>query len=101
MELQDGGIITLEDGRELHIQPHAGRVHGAIWQNGAMIEVFYYDEPSDDFHPSDRMEISITDATGLKRNWRLNMEDAFELIEGLSKALKKCGENRVPYNVED
>lgn len=100
MDLQEGGTVTLNNGKELVIEPHEGRVHGSLWQNGAMIEVFYHKEIPDDFDPSDRMEIKITDCNGFVKGWHLNMEDALELIEGLSKAMKLCGENRVPYNPE-
>jgi hypothetical protein len=101
MDLSEGGEFTFSDGRTIVIPSDENRIHGALWQNGALIEVFFYPEPVEGLDPSDRMRLAITDANGAYQAWNCNSEDALEVIEGLSKGLKRCGELGVPYNAVD
>lgn len=100
MDLKEGGVVTIDD-KELYIEPCEYRIYGTLWKNGSMIEVLYYPPNSideEDFHPSDRMHLFITDCNGSKRGWRLNVEDALEIIEGLAKGIKLCLQDRVPVD---
>ncbi len=97
MYTTDGGTVEIE-GVELQIEADDNRIHGALWQNGAMIEVMFYEEPVEGLDPSDRMKVRITDANHQVQSWHLNIEDALELIEGLTRGIKMSMENGVPYN---
>lgn len=101
MDLQEGGTFEV-DGKTFVIEPDENRIHGALWRNGARIEVFYYPpEVEMSEHASDRMKIRITDCNGSVKGWHLNVEDALEMIEGLSKGMKMCLEDGIPYNAAD
>lgn len=96
--LDEGGTIELEGG-VFDIPADNTRVHGTLWQNGAMIEVCYYPPEIElDTHPSDRMELKITDKNLRQTSCHLNVEDALEIISGLTKGIIKCLEDKVPYN---
>lgn len=97
MYTNEGGTVEIE-GVELQIEADENRIHGALWQNGAMIEVMFYPEPVEGLDPSDRMKIRITDANHQVQSWNLNIEDALEIIEGLTRGIKMSMENGVPYN---
>jgi hypothetical protein len=44
------------------------------------------------------MKVRITDANHQVQSWHLNIEDALELIEGLTRGIKMSMENGIPYN---
>ncbi|CAN5134019.1 hypothetical protein BH09PAT1_BH09PAT1_2760 [soil metagenome] len=96
MYTTEGGTVEIE-GVELLIEPDENRIHGALWKNGAMIEVMFYGEPVVGLDDSDRIRVRITDANKQITSLRLNVDDALEMVEGLSKGIKLCLENGVPY----
>ena len=59
----------------------------AIWKNGAKIEVVYYSRPLEGEAKNDCIQLLITPAEGETRGWLMNIQDANDIIYGLSKAI--------------
>lgn len=101
MDLQSGGTIVL-GGNTIEVEPCKERIHGALWGNGALIEVLFHAEPLEGEDVSDRIQLLITPAGGKRRGWLMNVEDALEVVEGLHTGIKLAVENNVPLKpVED
>jgi len=57
----------------------------STWCNGATMEFLLYHDPLEGEHPSDRLQMIVTDCDGDKRGWLMNIEDAMVIIRGLSR----------------
>ena len=59
----------------------------AIWKNKAKIEFVYYPEPLKGEAESDCIHMLITPAKEKTRGWIMNIQDANDIIYGLSKTI--------------
>lgn len=83
------------------ITQHSQRVYGEIWQNGAFIECLVYQAAQPDCDGNDRIHLLITDATGDRRGWLMNVEDAQAIIKCLERGIEKSNEYGVPHGPMD
>ena len=82
---------------DIRIPAHSQRVHLAVWEgNGTWIEVLFYQDRQPDHIHSDRIQLIIHPADGKKRGWIMNIEDAVEIIQGLSTAINKALAANIP-----
>jgi len=96
VDLKAGGEVA---GRT--IPAHSERIYLEAWQNGAMVEVLFYEEPPDPAEPSDRIHLVVTPADGESQGWLMNVEDAIGVIRGLSVAVQAAIEAEVPIKPGD
>jgi hypothetical protein len=75
------------------------QIFKAIWKNNAEINVVYYDEKLEGEDSSDRIHLLIKPAGGKETGFILNIQDATDIIYGLSKAMSVCIENKIPPTV--
>lgn len=99
-DVQQAITVKLDDGREITLEAHSQRVFGCIWANGAVAEVLFYDEPQPGHDVSDRIHLLITPAGGERRGWLMNIEEAVEVISGLTIGMRKAIETGVPMVAE-
>jgi len=70
----------------------------SVWRNNATIQVLYYNAPPT-LIKSDVIELSIKPTDGRNaRTWLMNVQDATDIIYGLSKAMSLAIENEIPTN---
>jgi hypothetical protein len=85
------------DKPKLHDRENRDLVLRSEWSNKAWIEVYYYLEPIEGEHPSDRIHLYVKDADReLPRGWLMNVQDATDIIYGLSKAMCRAIEDNIP-----
>jgi len=87
IDMQLGGTFRCDDGREVTVEPHSERIHLTHWSNGVIFEVLLYSERQEDCVDSDRIHLLITADNGERTGWLMNVEDASEIIEGLSRGI--------------
>lgn len=78
---------------------HSCLVYEREWENGAKIQVLYWEpplKPFPDAHPSDQIQLVTTDESGKQNFLLMNLEDIFTMMEGLSKAAQRAIRDDVP-----
>jgi len=94
--IQNGGTIQFDDGTKIVIAPHSERVWIAVWHNGTTIETLCYSQPQEGNVESDRIHLVITPEGGERIGWLMNIEDAVNIITGLSRAIDKAIDYGIP-----
>lgn len=69
----------------------------SIWKNGAKIEVGVYRKPVEGEDKSDIIHLFIKPAKSKARGWIMNIQDANDIIYGLSKAISYAIDNDAPF----
>ena len=96
MNVREGGYVEFGDGSRIEVPAHSQRVHGDIWHNGCFIEVLFYEEEQPGEHPSDRIQLLVTDSEGIRDGWLMNVDDALSIVRGLVTAIQIAIESDTP-----
>lgn len=96
LDCKQGGFIEYESGEVLQVAPCAERELLEVWGNGAMIELLYHPQPLPGEDESDRIQLLVTEAGGVRRGWLLNVEDANSLIHALTIGIRLAIDDRIP-----
>lgn len=68
----------------------------SVWKNGATIRIVYYKNRQKGEVNSDRIHLLFKPEDANERGWIMNIQDAVDVIYGLSKACSWAIENEIP-----